>query len=146
MLRFLGARAAGAPERGEFGFHGFDRRDVEAEHMHFALAIHGAQFYAGHHATSTPRRRVLRRRSAPERVVAGPRHTLPARAPTRPTPMDTGIKEEMPKVRAYRETRSKIDEANVVRVGGSVDQFLEQVKNLHDVDGRTIKAAGIKGE
>jgi tripartite-type tricarboxylate transporter receptor subunit TctC len=66
--------------------------------------------------------------------------------PGLPRPITNRINEEMHKVLADRETKAKIDEANFVTVGGSADQFLEQVKNLHEVYARTIKAAGIKGE
>ena len=63
-----------------------------------------------------------------------------------PRPLVTRINEDMHRVLADRETRAKIDEANFLTVGGSADQFVELVKNLHEVYGRTVRAAGIKPE
>ncbi|MFM9969937.1 MAG: Bug family tripartite tricarboxylate transporter substrate binding protein [Burkholderiales bacterium] len=63
-----------------------------------------------------------------------------------PRPIVNRINEDMHKVLADKETKAKIDEANFVTVGGSADQFVQQVQNLQEVYSRTIRAAGIKGE
>ena len=66
--------------------------------------------------------------------------------PGLPRPILARLNGDIQKVLADKETRAKIDEASFTAVGGSPEQFAQQVKTTFDDYARAIRNAGIKPE